>query len=95
MKILNAGDGKANGLADVETGSCTYLSEFLDYDQEEGDECDETTEEDLIYLKDISTSFELVVKLFLIINKRICLNNSLTKSLKTTMNTLINVSSSC
>lgn len=43
---------KDKGLADLETGSTLYMSEFLDFNQEVGEECDETTEEDMIYLRD-------------------------------------------
>ena len=38
------------------------MSEMLDFDPDEGEECDETTENDLIFLNDSSISFELVVK---------------------------------
>ena len=55
---------KDKGLADLETGSTLYMSEFLDFNQEVGEECDETTEEDMIYLHDPCVSLNLVVGLF-------------------------------
>jgi hypothetical protein len=36
------------------------MSAMLEF-YDDGEECDETTEEDLIYLKDISTHFDLGV----------------------------------
>jgi hypothetical protein len=49
------------GLADLETGSTLYMSEFLDFNQEVGEECDENTEEDLAYLQDPSVNINLIV----------------------------------
>lgn len=37
------------------------MSEFLDFNQEVGEECDETTEEDLNYLKDPCLNLDLIV----------------------------------
>lgn len=42
------------------------MSDFLGFDFDNGDECDETTEDDLIYLKDIGTTFKLTVNLLTI-----------------------------
>ena len=50
---------KDRGLADLETGSECYLSEMLDFDFEEGDEGEETSEEDLLHLNIEGTNFEL------------------------------------
>lgn len=54
-------------MADLETGSECYLSEMLDFDFEEGDEGEETSEEDLIFLNIEGTRFEMkdmLVKFF-------------------------------
>ncbi len=45
----------------METGSACYMSEFLGYDIE-AEEADEIAEEDLIFLNDISTTLDLVVR---------------------------------
>ena len=39
---------------------------MLEFEIEDNEECDETTEDDLIYMKDISTSFKLIVFLFIL-----------------------------
>ncbi|CAD8134500.1 unnamed protein product [Paramecium pentaurelia] len=57
---LDPKEKKDKGLADLETGSTLYMSEFLDFNQEVGEECDETTEEDLTYLKDPCLNINLV-----------------------------------
>ena len=54
-------DTKGKGLAGIEVGSEFYMSEMLDFDFDEGEEADETTEEDLIYLKDVVANMDLVV----------------------------------
>lgn len=46
----------------IEVGSEFYMSEMLDFEYDDGEEADETTEEDLIYLKDVVSSMDLVVK---------------------------------
>jgi len=43
---------KGGGLADFETGSTNYMTEGLAFGFDDNDECDETTEDDLEYLKD-------------------------------------------
>jgi hypothetical protein len=50
------------GLADRENqqGSTCYMSAMLEF-YDDGEECDDKTEEDLIYLKDTSTNFTLSV----------------------------------
>lgn len=49
------------GLADRENqGSTCYMSAMLEF-YDDGEECDETTEEDLEYLQDGSTKINLVV----------------------------------
>ncbi|CAD8159758.1 unnamed protein product [Paramecium octaurelia] len=58
--LLDPKEKKDKGLADLETGSTLYMSEFLDFNQEVGEECDETTEEDLTYLKDPCLNINLV-----------------------------------
>ena len=59
LPFLN-NQGKTGGLNNIEQGSEIYLTEMLgfDYNDIEGDE-DETTEDDLIYLTDIDSNFEL------------------------------------
>lgn len=54
-------DTKGKGLAGVEVGSEFYMSEMLDFDYDDEEEADETTEEDLANLKDVVTSMDLVV----------------------------------
>ena len=59
LPFLN-NQGKSGGLNNLEQGSEIYLTEMLgfDYNDIEGDE-DETTEDDLIYLTDVDSNFEL------------------------------------
>lgn len=54
-------DKKDRGLADLEVGSECYLSDMLDFEFDDGEECDETTEQDLTLIDDISTKFDLKV----------------------------------
>lgn len=46
------GETKAGGLGEFETGSTNYMTEGFAFGYDDGEECDETTEEDLIYLND-------------------------------------------
>ena len=64
LPFLN-NQGKSGGLNNLEQGSEIYLTEMLgfDYNDIEGDD-DETTEEDLIYLTDVDSNFELKDYLF-------------------------------
>ena len=55
------GDKKGAGLAGIETGSECYMSEMLDFEYDDGEEADETTEEDLVHLKDVVAEMDLVV----------------------------------
>ena len=48
-------------MTDLETGSECYMSEMLDFDFDEDAEADESTDEDLIYLKDPCININLVV----------------------------------
>lgn len=64
------GDRKGKGLADIETGSEFYMSEMLDFEYDDGEEADETTEEDLIFLKDVVASMDLVVSPFFLTPRR-------------------------
>ena len=59
LPFLN-NQGKTGGLNNIEQGSEIYLTEMLgfDYNDIEGDD-DDTTEDDLIYLKDIDSNFVL------------------------------------
>ena len=45
------------------------MSEMLDFEFDDGEECDETTEQDLILMDDISIKFELKVIKRIFINK--------------------------
>ena len=54
------GEKKGRGLAGAETGSVSIMSALLDYEVDT-EEADEIAEEDLIYLQDISTKYDLVV----------------------------------
>lgn len=58
-------DKKDRGLADLEVGSECYMSEMLDFEFDDGEECDETTEQDLILMEDISIGFELKVEFYI------------------------------
>lgn len=54
----------SGGLADRENqqGSTCYMSAMLEF-YDDGEECDETTEDDLVFLQDCSTKFSLKVGL--------------------------------
>lgn len=54
-------ENKGKGLAGIEVGSEFYMSEMLDFEYEDDEEADETTEEDLAYLKDVVINMDLVV----------------------------------
>ena len=58
---------EGKGLGGIEVQSEQYQSEMLEFEMEDNEECDETTEEDLLYMKDISTTFSLTVSLRLLI----------------------------
>ena len=55
-------EGAVGGLADRENqqGSTCYMSAMLEF-YDDGEECDDKTEEDLIYMSDTSTRFKLAV----------------------------------
>ena len=61
------GESKGRGLADIETGSECYMSEMLDFEYDDGEEADETTEEDLVHLKDVVAEMDLVVCVHLVL----------------------------
>ena len=42
-------------------GSECYMTDMLDFEFDDGEECDETTEQDLTYLDDTQIQFELRV----------------------------------
>lgn len=52
-------ENKGRGLADLETGSEVYLSEMLDFEFEDYEECDAQNEEDLLLLGDAFAEVEL------------------------------------
>lgn len=62
-KIERGGGG--GGLGDLETGSEKIMSEMLGFDLDDQDECDLTTEEDLIFLKDPSDKLDIIVRPFI------------------------------
>eukprot|EP00826_Nyctotherus_ovalis_P040120 TRINITY_DN3913_c0_g1_i16.p1 TRINITY_DN3913_c0_g1~~TRINITY_DN3913_c0_g1_i16.p1 ORF type:complete len:206 (-),score=55.98 TRINITY_DN3913_c0_g1_i16:159-776(-) len=47
-KTLRAGEGRDRGLADLEVGSACYMSEMLNFNFDEYDDCEEVKEEDLM-----------------------------------------------
>ncbi len=51
-KLFRMGESKDRGLADLEVGSACYMSEMLNFNFEEYDDCDELKEDDLILLND-------------------------------------------
>lgn len=55
---------RGGGLADRQNqqGSTCYMSAMLEF-YDDGEQCDDKTEEDLVYLKDTSTNFTLSVPL--------------------------------
>ena len=57
-------EARVGGLADRENqqGSTCYMSAMLEF-YDDGEECDDKTEEDLIFLKDTATNFTLSVRL--------------------------------
>lgn len=55
------GEKKGGGLGELEVGSTNYMTEGLGFNNEDEGECDETTEEDLIYLKDLCAEMNTVV----------------------------------
>ncbi len=50
---------KDKGLADVEVGSACYMSEMLNFNLDEYEECDQTPEDDLLLLNDPFVKSEL------------------------------------
>jgi len=58
-------EGGGGGLGDLETGSEKIMSEMLGFDLDDQDECDLTTEEDLIFLKDPSDKLDIIVRPFI------------------------------
>lgn len=51
-KSLPMGERKDKGLADVEVGSACYMSEMLNFNFEEYDDCEELKEDDLLSFND-------------------------------------------
>ena len=60
--IVKIGEKKAGGLGEFEVGSTNYITEGFAFGYDDGEECDETTEEDLIYLNDPITNYNTAVK---------------------------------
>lgn len=55
---------KTGGLGDLESGSECLMSELLNFEFEDGDECADNTEEDLRLLNDPSTQVDLFSVLY-------------------------------
>lgn len=53
-------NGQGGGLGDLEVGSTNYMTEGFGFIADDEGECDETTEEDLIYLNDPSINLNTV-----------------------------------
>ena len=62
-KIFHVGESKDRGLADLEVGSACYLSEMLNFNFEEYDDCEEMKEDDLLMLNDSIVKQDLKVQL--------------------------------
>ncbi len=56
---------KTGGLGDLESGSECLMSELLNFEFEDGDECADNTEHDLRLLNDPSTQVSLFSVLYL------------------------------
>lgn len=63
-------------------GSTCYMSAMLEF-YDDGEECDDKTEEDLIFLKDTSTHFNLAVRQSLFRNISLIFSSSLLWSAQT------------
>ena len=63
-RIFHVGESKDRGLADLEVGSACYMSEMLNFNFEEYDDCEETKEEDLISTNGTYVRKDLKVILF-------------------------------
>ena len=61
-KRFAVGERKAGGLGEFEIGSTNYMTEGFAFGYDDGEECDETTEEDLEYLKDSFTELTTAVR---------------------------------
>ena len=58
-KLFHVGESKDRGLADLEVGSACYMSEMLNFNFEEYDDCEEMKEDDLILLNDSLVKHDL------------------------------------
>ncbi|EGR32294.1 hypothetical protein IMG5_089160 [Ichthyophthirius multifiliis] len=56
-KRFAIGDKKGGGLGEFEIGSTNYMTDGFAFGYDDGEECDETTEEDLLYLNDPVISY--------------------------------------
>ncbi|EGR29523.1 importin 9, putative [Ichthyophthirius multifiliis] len=71
----NTGENKTGGLGEFEIGSTNYMTEGFAFGYDDGEECDETTEEDLIYLNDEFIDIECSEMLKKIFNQLTAQNN--------------------
>jgi len=51
-KIFQVGESKDRGLADLEVGSACYMSEMLNFNFDDFDNCEDMAEDDMIMLND-------------------------------------------
>lgn len=51
-KIFQVGESKDRGLADLEVGSACYMSEMLNFNFDDFDNCEEMKEDDMLMLND-------------------------------------------
>ena len=58
------GEKKGGGLKGLESQSVSFISGMLEYEPDM-EEADEIAEEDLIYLQDLSTKLDLIVRVIL------------------------------
>jgi hypothetical protein len=55
---------KTGGLGDLESGSECLMSELLNFEFEDGEECSDNTEQDLLLLNDPTTRLDLFTILY-------------------------------
>ncbi len=73
-KLFKVGESKDRGLADLEVGSACYLSEMLNFNFDEYDDCEEVKEDDLILLNEALVKQDLKAYLIKSLNELIVRN---------------------
>ncbi len=63
-KLFHVGESKDRGLADLEIGSACYMSEMLNFNFDDYDDCEEMKEDDLILLHGALMKQDLKVSVF-------------------------------